>query len=73
MRLSGLKLITRAKQMELWSKAAAALPENLGWVPNTLYSDSQPPITPVTGDLIPSSGFHGYSYTCAQIHTCRQK
>lgn len=46
--------------MALWFKAAAALPENLGWVPSTLSSDPQPPITPVTGDLIPSSGFHRY-------------
>lgn len=40
-------------------KALAALAEDRGWLPALTQCSSQLPVTPVPGDLVPSSGLLG--------------
>lgn len=45
--------------MVLWSKTQIALLEGPGFTPSTPQGSSQLPVTPVYGDLMPSTSFHG--------------
>lgn len=35
-----------------------------------LFQSSQPPVTPVSGNLTPPSGFHGHTHTHVHTYTC---
>ena len=68
--------------MARWLKALTALTERLGSIPSNYNSKSQLPVTPVSGDLVPSSGPHQFlhadgaykfMHTHLQIHIKERK
>jgi len=59
-----------AKEMSQWSRALAALSEDPGSI-FSAYRGSSPSVTPVSGAMTPSSGFHRQqAHTkCISTHT----
>ena len=62
----------RAGEMAPQLRALAAFPEDPDLIPSTHNCDSQPSVTPVPGDLTPSSGILVYCMHMMHRHTCRQ-
>lgn len=52
--------------------ALAALAEDLGLIPKQPLGSSQPPVTAVLGDLVPSSGLHEHQAQTQCRRACRQ-
>lgn len=58
----GYKKAKRDVEMTQKLKALAAFADDQGSIPNT-HTSSQKPVTPVLGDLMPSSDFHRAVHT----------
>ena len=60
--------------MAQWLRALAVFAEELVQFPAPLSGHSQPPLTPVSGDLTPSSTLHRYLLMCGiYTHTHKNK
>lgn len=62
-----------AEETALWLRVFAAQAEDSGYILLASLGSAQPSVTPVPGNLAPSSGRLGYYTHLGSSHTCRQK